>query len=305
MKKNNYLNKIIIIAFFIIIFLGLRDAVIDFEYEKITQASKLPTTIQNALAEYDLQRGVYFFSNTFTKGDTYVVICAGEEYITGYDVNINSHKYYSVVEDSEKKPIYGYYELDITEKDSSTTYEYCDDSQYPFVVFKLSGKAKRYWIKINSKKTLNVNRWWGDDKRLFQSKKWSCEVIYSKDQLPQFIDDDFSMKWGDVKGFCKPSGLNNKKTSYIIIAGKKGEPPFNVTIDAIDWRKEIVTPATSISQKTFDIIVRKEYNKEFVFEHKSVPYNLIQVKHDESLDALWLKNIIFLDDSLNWEKSKN
>ena len=85
---------------------------------------------------------------------------------------------------------------------------------------------------------------------------------------------------------------------------KEGEPPFDVSIEAIDWRREMVHRFTTTTQKTFNIIISKQTSAEFAFEQNGVPYSLIRVEYDNKLDALRPRGVIIVDEKLNVEKKK-
>ncbi len=208
--KNKYVNIVAVLLFSLLLIAGVRNEIIDFEFEKITNTSKVPAVIQEVLAETELERGAYFFSSNFTDKDAYLIVCGGEEFKKGYDVDINSHKYHCLAVDGDKKTMYGTYELDITENSSSLPYEYSSESRFPFVVFKISGNAKQFFIEINSPQTLTINQWWGDGKKMVESKKWTSQVIYSKHEIPQFIDEDFKIRWGQVSGYHVYPNANKK-----------------------------------------------------------------------------------------------
>ncbi len=77
-----------------------------------------------------------------------------------------------------------------------------------------------------------------------------------------------------------------------------------MSIEAIDWRREIVHRFTTTKQKTFNIIISKEHDTEFTFKQNDVPYSLIRVEYDNKLDALWPGSMIIVDQKLNVEKKK-
>ena len=155
--------------------------------EKITSEDEVPDKILAKLSETRLERGVYLFTNNFTDSDVYVVICGGEQFQAGYNADV------------KKIFLNEWQDIEITFSESAATsnFTYCQDSNYPFVIFKIEDYAKlsedfmMYSILARTTDTteIPVINWWGNEQREWQEKLFSYQIIDNKENIDQVVWD--------------------------------------------------------------------------------------------------------------------
>ncbi len=124
------------------------------DFEKIVSRDEIPEKIWSGLGgikSLELKRGSYYFlgSNYETEG-IYFLLCGGEDFAAGYDIEILEMKYQvtssgssgiSLKFDPAKEQIFaGYFEPLVKEISTDSSFEYCKGFKYPFVVFKINTK---------------------------------------------------------------------------------------------------------------------------------------------------------------------
>src|SRR6056297_2319541 len=97
--KRKYMNILYIIVALILLMLVLsilsKDEEIVIEYSQITDENNLPEKIVENIKQIEFERGFWEFGGDFYKTeDIYFVICGGEKYKDGYDVEIVNTRLY-------------------------------------------------------------------------------------------------------------------------------------------------------------------------------------------------------------------
>lgn len=143
--KGKYIKIIYVIVALIVLTLILsifsKDEEIIIEYSQITDENNLPEKIVENMKQIDFKIGFWEFGGDFygTK-DIYFVICGGEKYQEGYDVEIIDTRLY--INDSRRSLKgevikWARYTPVIIEKESSQKSILEDVTKYPIVVFKI------------------------------------------------------------------------------------------------------------------------------------------------------------------------
>ncbi|QOR34482.1 hypothetical protein IMX26_13440 [Clostridium sp. 'deep sea'] len=294
------------VVFMFIVIIGMIQTTNTFTYKKLTKSSQIPAVVKQELDKVNLQRGIYFFSNQFTGSDSYLVICGGNEFRAGYDVDVKSVKYVSIVsnssepvrQDGSHSSLYGFYEFNLDEKQSKIAYNYSEKRNYPIIVYRIKSDINYYWLKINCEKAININHWSSAGQTSIQSKDWVCKVIRSEHEMPKYINLLNSLESGVTKEL---TNSEYSDTTSILITGKQGEPPFRAVIEAVHWQ-DISTYHKPKSPNTghFEIVIRKKYSTEDTMEHNSIPYSIVTMKTLENYDFIRANDIVIIDDKLNW-----
>jgi len=143
--KGKYIKILYIIVALILLTLILsvisKDEKIAIEYSQITDENDLPEKIVENIKQIEFKRGFWEFGGDFYgTEDIYFVICGGERYKDGYDVEIVDTRLY--INDSRRtlkgKIIkWARYTPVIVEKESRQKSILEDITDYPVVVFKI------------------------------------------------------------------------------------------------------------------------------------------------------------------------
>ncbi len=143
--KRKYLKILYIIATLIVIVLMLsilsKDKEIVIEYSQITDENDLPEKVAENIKQIEFKRGFWEFGGDFYgTEDIYFVICGGERYKDGYDVEIVDTRLY--INDSRRTLKgevikWARYTPVIIEKESRQKSILEDVTEYPIVVFKI------------------------------------------------------------------------------------------------------------------------------------------------------------------------
>ena len=314
-KRSDYLKVstkviggIISFLFLLLVILGAISSAKSFEYKKITKTNEVPAIVLNELAKIELKRGLYYFSENFTSEESYLVVCGGNPYSNKYDVDIVSNRFALVVRDNTKSvkqngevsPLYGYYEFNFSETKTQEKYSYCTDFSMPFVVFKITSNINYYWVTAEKESGLKINQFWSNDKEYVESKKWSCEVIKDKTDIPEYISinnviDDESYEYAPFND-SKYGGSTN-----IIVNQKENEPSFTVSIEAVNVRDQSKYSTDIEKKANIDIVLRKHYGKNSYLHFNSKPYSIIHINAISDFDHVSVSNIIIINDELDWE----
>ena len=128
----------------------------EFEYEKIVSKNQVPVEIWEGLSginSLELTRGSYYFlGKHYNTEGIYFLLCGGQEFVNGYDVNIIDMRYevtgasgnevsHKALPSKRSQIRYGYFEPTVEEISSEKSFTYCEGFEYPFVIFKISTKV--------------------------------------------------------------------------------------------------------------------------------------------------------------------
>ncbi len=157
--------------------------------EPINAKGDVPAVVWDAFAEKSIKPGAYYFSPAFTESNEgYLIICGSKDYADGYDVKVEEVEF-RTGSTEEGTVLNGYYDIKFTESVSSSFPDYSKDSEYPFVIFKLSRQSPYDLIgKImsNGEETA-INYWWGKGEISGKNSLFIYEVIQTKEGIPDAI----------------------------------------------------------------------------------------------------------------------
>lgn len=163
-------------------------------YEKLTSKDDIPKAVLEKIYETKLERGTYVFTNHFTDEYAYLVICGGEEFKQGYEVNLKKISF----KDDWKR----YIEVKIAELRSNSSPTYCKDKTSPFVIFRIKNVPEytndfmmlQVEVTTDNNTTFPVINWWGNTKREAQEKLFSYKILDNKADIPQVV-------WNKLKSY--------------------------------------------------------------------------------------------------------
>jgi len=127
-----------------------------FDSVKIVARDQIPNEIWNGLGgigSLELTRGSYYFlGREYGVEGNYLLLCGGDAYRDGYDAEIVSMTYHvsaSASNEVTHHPVItrisqitdGYFDPIVREISTDTGYDYCEDSTYPFVIFRIDAKV--------------------------------------------------------------------------------------------------------------------------------------------------------------------
>ncbi|MCG8482946.1 MAG: hypothetical protein MJA31_06520, partial [Clostridia bacterium] len=151
---------------------------------KLTEGSQIPDIIKSTLQETVLERGVYYFAETFTDDSSaYLVFCSGDA--DGFDVEITDLTYNYLIQTASHptKPIYGFYRVDYLEKVVRKNIDYGIMTDNSLIIYRVDGKiGEQAWPVLPPDSELKVIKWWGSDKKLIENDQVTAEIAIQKEQ---------------------------------------------------------------------------------------------------------------------------
>lgn len=128
-----------------------------FEFRKVTERSDIPDDIWEAIGELELNRGSAGFTRMDYAGDTtWMLLCGGEDYANGYDVEITDIRYGIVgwlneIGEQNTTPIAdtdrvysGVFLPYINEIATDEIMEYAVEAAFPYVLFEITSSVLEY-----------------------------------------------------------------------------------------------------------------------------------------------------------------
>ena len=153
---------------------------------KLTEGSQIPDIIKSTLQETVLERGVYYFAETFTDDSSaYLVFCSGDEYADGFDVEITDLTYNYLIKtvSHPTKPIYGFYKVAYLVKEANKNIDYGIMTDTSLIIYRVDGKiGEQAWPVLPLDSELKLIKWWGSGRKLIENDRVTAEIAIQKEQ---------------------------------------------------------------------------------------------------------------------------
>ncbi len=187
-KKLLYIAILLIVAILVV-----ASQLKGYEATKLTDQDQIPDRVIDVLQGTALERGVYYFAETFTGESAYLVFCGGQEFAACYDVEITDLTYNYLIDEVSGppiKPIYGFYKVDYQEKKSAVVHNYGLKTAYPITIYQIDGrKSQQDWPVLPPDSNLEILKWWGLNAKELNDERITFEVIESREQAPEYFDN--------------------------------------------------------------------------------------------------------------------
>ena len=270
-----------------------------YEAIKLTDASQLPEEVAHELDAIELERGVYYFAETFTDEDAYVVFCGGEAYADGYDVVINELEYEVLVSggttDPIFNPIYGFYHINSLKESTDKLYNYGLETNFPITIFQIDGIAgTQAWPQLPKGSDLEFIDWWGASADTISNDSILCEIIQSEDQAPEFFNDIIPRYAATFKNL--PSIKNSQDGYGYLILTREDQSPFTVTFENFS------TNQNYSGETDIDLALQEHDADQSMLEHGGIPYVL--VRFTQHKDNQYIRSCLIFDKDLTWRLVK-